>query len=361
MEKLVSHVLIVEDDESIRLLTQRVIQQMDCHVSVAANGREAIESIGQHVPDLVILDVMMPEVDGFAVLTWIRERFSMVELPVIMATALSEGDYVVRALKIGANDYVSKPFDFNVIQARIKTQLMLKQLAEQNNEFLRITSHDLRKNVALISDVISVMGEEAEEMALGESFQEACSLIRTSSETMKKITEDFLELQVIHDGNIKLFKSQVDINSLILKAYEQDIAYAERKGVTLKTELVSGELTIKADATRLEQVLGNLIGNAIKFSPPNTTTYIRSMAIEDGIRVEICDEGPGFTDNEIGMVFHQQGGLSNRPTGGEVSTGMGLMICNRFIGLHDGEIGVTNNSGPGATFWFNLPYNKEKH
>lgn len=359
MQDRISQVLVVEDEEDIRVLTQQIIEKMGCQVITVANGGEAIESIEQHAPDLVILDVMMPLIDGFEVLKWIRERFSMVELPVIMVTALSEGDFVVRALKMGANDYVPKPFDFNVIQARVNTQLMLKRLAEQNSEFLGITSHDLRKNVALISDVISVMGEKVDEHKLGEDFQEACSLIKTSSETMKKITEDFLELQVIHDGNIRLFKSVIDINELIMKVVEQDIAYAERKGVILKTELDNEPTTTKADATRLEQVLANLVGNAVKFSPPDTTTCIRSRNTEDGIRVEVCDEGPGFMDDEIGRVFYQQGGLSNRPTGGEVSTGMGLMICARFISLHDGEIGVTNNHNSGATFWFSLPLDSE--
>jgi signal transduction histidine kinase len=351
-----SQVLVVEDDEDIRLLMQQVLKKLGCQVMTAANGGEAKQHIEQESLDLVLLDVMMPVVDGFEVLEWTRERFSMVELPVIMVTALSENDYVVRALQMGANDYVSKPFNFSVMQARVNTQLMLKRLAEQNNEFLRITSHDLRKNVALISDVISVMGERVTEHELDEDFHEACSLIKTSAGTMKRITEDFLELQVIHDGNIRLFKSVFDINELIMRVIEQDQAYAKRKGVMLKTGLDTAPPLIRADATRLEQVLANLIGNAIKFSQPGTTTWIRSKHAGSEILVEVCDEGPGFLPEEIDRVFHQQGGLSNRPTGGEVSTGMGLMICDRFIRLHDGRIGVLNNCGPGATFWFSLPF-----
>jgi signal transduction histidine kinase len=207
--------------------------------------------------------------------------------------------------------------------------------------------------------MISAMGEKAQDHDLGEDFQEACSLIQTSADTMKRITEDFLELQVIHDGDIRLFKSALDINKLIMKVIEQDRAYAERKGVMLKTELGIEPVIVRADATRLEQVLANLVGNAIKFSQPETTTCIRSRNTGSEIRVEVCDEGPGFLEEEIGRVFHQQGGLSNRPTGGEVSTGMGLMICARFIRLHDGQIGVANNREAGATFWFSLPLDSE--
>lgn len=359
MQDCLSRVLIVEDDEDIRLLTQQIMQKLGHETMIAANGGEAIECIEQHSLDLVLLDVMMPVIDGFEVLEWIRERYSMLELPVIMVTALSEDNYVVRALKMGANDHVSKPFDFNVIQARVNTQLMLKRLVEQNNEFLEITSHDLRKNVALISDVISVMGENVEENALNEDFQEACSLIKTSAETMKKITEDFLELQVIHDGNIRLSKSVLEIHDLILKVLEQNHAYAGRKSISLETALDAECSVVIADTTRLEQVLANLIGNAIKFSEPNTTTLVRSRNVGDNIRIEVCDEGPGFLAEEISRVFHQHGGLSNRPTGGEISIGMGLMICDRFIRLHDGQIGVVNNSRAGATFWFELPLNSQ--
>lgn len=348
-------ILVVEDDEDIRRLMQQIMQKLGYKVITAADGAEAMAHIEQQSLDIVLLDVMMPVIDGFEVLGRIRERFSMVDLPVIMVTSLSEDDYVVRALKMGANDYVSKPFDFNVIQARVNTQLTLKRLSAQNKEFLEITSHDLRKNVALITDVISDMDEQLQGLELGDGFKSACALIKASSDSMKRITEDFLELQVVQDGNILLFKCPFDMNELIKKVIDQERIYADRKGVMLTSTLLASPVMVNADMTRIEQVLVNLVGNAIKFSQPGTTTCVHTINRGREILVEVSDEGPGFLPEEINSVFQQQGTLSNRPTGDEVSTGMGLMICERFIRLHEGQIGVVNNSTPGATFWFSLP------
>lgn len=355
MDGQTSSILVVEDDEDICLLMRQIVERLGSHVLTAENGGEAMDIIEREHIDVVLLDVMMPVIDGFEVLAWIRERYSMVELPVIMVTALSESDFVLKALKMGANDFVPKPFDFGVVQARVNTQLTLKRLADQNSEFLGITSHDLRKNVALITDVVSVMGDRLKEENLAEDFHEACSLIKTSAEGMKQITEDFLALQVIHDGNIRLFKTGVDIHALIMKLIEQDNGYARRKRVSLTTDLDKKLVEIDVDAMRIEQVLANLIGNAIKFSQPGTTTCVRTRREADEVLIEVCDEGPGFLPEEIDRVFHQYVGLSNRPTGGEISSGMGLKICARFVQLHKGEIGVSNNEGPGATFWLRLP------
>jgi signal transduction histidine kinase len=348
-------ILVIEDNPDITKIMKIMLEHAGYQIVAANLGQHGLDYLKQHDVDLVLLDIMMPEMDGFEVLKQIRAQHSMVQLPVIMSTAIADQESVVRALELGANDYVTKPINFPVIQARINAHIALKELAEKNREFVSITSHDLKKNLALILDVVGEMDNELRNSKVGDDLLMMTGLISDSAITMKEITEDFLELDVLEKGRIRLFRSRFNMNDLINKVINQNQQYANKKSIRLTSELDTLVPRVNADSHRLEQVLNNLIGNAIKFSGPDTTVVVKCHSDIENLRVEVCDEGPGIPLDEIDRVFEKYAPISNKPTGGEVSTGLGTAICKHFVALHEGQIGVHNNDSGGATFWFSLP------
>lgn len=348
-------ILVIEDNPEISKIMKIMLEHAGYQAVLASRGIEGIDYLQQHEVDLVLLDIMMPELDGFEVLKRIRARYSMVELPVIMSTAVADQDSIIRALKLGANDYLTKPIDFRIAQARINAHIALKELAQKNREFVRITSHDLKKNLAVILDVARELGDELRAANGTEDWLMMVNLVQSAASTMKRITEAFLELDVVEQGRVRLFRNQFNMNDLINKVIGQNEQYAEKKAIRLRSELDQGLPKVNADADRLEQVLNNLVGNAIKFSGPDTTVTVKSRHVDGQVQIDVCDEGPGVSEDEIGRFFEKYAPISNKPTGGEVSTGLGTAICKHFVELHQGKIAVRNNAGPGLTFWFTLP------
>jgi signal transduction histidine kinase len=180
--------------------------------------------------------------------------------------------------------------------------------------------------------------------------------IAQHAQTMQQIIADFLDFQAIEDGHIRLVREPLSMPDLLERAAENNKPHAAGKEIEL---VVSGTISVPsvpADRGRVEQILQNLLNNAIKFTPRGGTVTLNAVEAENGVRVEISDTGPGLTSEDLGKVFQKYGRLSSKPTGGEKSSGLGLAICKKMVELHDGDIGVTNNApAPGATFWFVLP------
>ncbi|HEX2914796.1 MAG TPA: response regulator [Chloroflexia bacterium] len=349
--------LVVDDiEDNLTILSFR-LKQKGYVVATATSGRKALEMIGQQKFDLILLDIMMPEMDGFDVLVELRKKYSITDLPVIMATAKEDREDIVRALKLGANDYITKPVDFPVLMARIQTHLKIKSLSQLKDEFLRIASHDLKNplwsimTAAQLIDEVVPAGQQMTPQA-----SRMLNLVLRQAQTMQFIINDFLDFQAAEDGQLNLNLGMTDLNEIACRAVETNLSYAQQKGSQLILEADPALPMILADSARLSQVIQNLIGNAIKFSPKGSgQTVVRTRIDQKTVVLEVSDSGPGLTEDDMQRVFTRYGRLSNRPTGGEKSSGLGLAICKKMVELHSGQIGVFNNPDRGATFWFSLP------
>lgn len=349
-------ILIVDDIDANRNILKRHFTRMGHTVAEAANGQLCLDYLENYECDLVLLDIMMPVMDGITALQHIRKTYSLVQLPVIMVTALNDIEHSVNALKSGANDYITKPFDFEMLVARSQTHLVLKQLAAQNQEFLSIASHDIKKPLALIMDIAEVVCETLAQPDpdIGELI-ESMGLLTRSAQTMQKHIEDYLDLSIVENGQIKLNQTAVQLNDLIEGCLEQNAEYAASKNIELKLNLEEKLPLVSVDNDRIMQVIDNVVGNAIKYSPPDTTTVIRSYAVNDNVMFEVSDQGPGIKEKDMENIFMKHRRTENMPTGGEVSTGLGLAISKQIVILHDGEIGIRPNDDIGVTFWVSLP------
>lgn len=356
-------ILVVDDDDNNRDLLTRRLGLEDHRIEGVDGGRRALEMIESETFDLVLLDIMMPEINGVEVLRRLRETHPPALLPVIMATAKDDSHDVADALKLGANDYVTKPLDMVVLLARIQTQLRLlwfqresDRLGRLREEFISIASHDLKSPLShvfgyanLIVDLESSRPDPNPEIVgFGRRIGDA-------ARTMRSIVEDFLDFQSLQDGQFMLDASEGDLNAIardVLRANEQ---YARQKDVQLRTELDPSLPPLSLDRSRISQVVQNLVDNAIKFSPTGSNMLIRTTRDGDWARLEVIDDGPGLNPRDLEIVFDKYARLSNKPTGGEKSSGLGLTISRYLIDAHGGRIGVRNNDARGATFWFDLP------
>jgi signal transduction histidine kinase len=172
---------------------------------------------------------------------------------------------------------------------------------------------------------------------------------------MQSIANDFLDLQAIRTGTIKLEKKPVNLNEVVDSVVTQYQAYAKDKEVSLRLDLESQVPEVTADPDRLTQIISNLVSNAIKFSPEGASVGVRTRISEKQLFFEVVDTGPGIPEDEIPLLFKEFSRLSNKPTGGEKSSGVGLSIAQQLIELHGGKIGVRSRVGKGSLFWFTLP------
>jgi two-component system sensor histidine kinase/response regulator len=356
MSKERGRILVVDDNEANRDMLSRRLGRRGHGVLACDSGAVALDRIEKEEFDVVLLDIMMPGMSGPDTLRAIREKHNPAELPIIMVTARTESESVVESLNLGANDYVTKPIDFPVLEARLQTQLRIRRLSELKDEFLRIASHDLRNPLSMILTTSSTLprvcpaGEPMSEQA-----RDLLGRIEARAREMQRIIEDFLDFQAMSDGQVHLRRAPVDLNSIAEEVVAGNRDYARSKDIELEFVPSQSLPATAADPARVMQVAHNLVGNAVKFSPGQTRVIVRTARQDSFVRMEVIDSGPGLSDEDMGKLFTKYAKLANKPTGGEKSSGLGLAICKEMIDLHGGQIGAWKNPDRGLTFWFNLP------
>ena len=348
--------LIVDDSAAMREVLAIKLGREGYAVAVAGNMHDAKQRIAGGAIDLVLLDVRLPDGSGIDLLAELRRSRSPLDLPVIVISGLDQPNDVVSALKNGANDYVTKPLDLAVVLARVHTQLTLKRLKQAHDGFLRIASHDLKKPLLLMLDIArQVRRGYPVGTPVDADLTSAMAMLVESGEFMQHIIGDLIELRAVRDGHLQLTRLSTDLGATVRQAVARNTAYAQGKGIKLRMEFDKTLPHINADDFRITQVLENLIGNAIKFSPRGAAVAVRTTRSGDALLCEVIDTGPGIPEAEMSRLFTEYAHISNQPTGGEKSTGLGLAISRQLIQLHGGDIGARNNADGGATFWFRLP------
>lgn len=348
-------ILVVDDNATNRHVLARHFRKRNHEIIELENGKDCLDYVAENDCDLILLDIMMPVMDGITALTELRKTHTLTQLPVIMVTALSDTEHTIQALRAGANDYIVKPFDAEMVLARVQTHLALKQASDQNQEFLSIASHDIKKPLAIIMDIADVMDGDLERLDTDTGdIREMLSLLQRSARTIERHIEDYLDLSIVEHGHLKLKKQDLDFNTLVRECLENNAEYARNKSILLVPELTDGLPVVKVDHDRMMQVIDNLVGNAIKYSPQGRSIRVRTCNYDGSVRFEVIDQGPGIKPRDLDHLFQKHQRTENQPTGGEVSTGLGLAICKQLMNLHSGEIGVHNNDDAGATFWIRL-------
>lgn len=359
--------LIVDDNPSNVQVIGELLRAEGYDIAVALNGSKAI-SIAQNAnPDIILLDIMMPDMDGYETCKRLKEDMRTRDIPVIFITAKVSAEDIVSGFDHGAVDYITKPFNFSELLARVETHVKLKRLREKveldkvrleklgrdKNEFLGIAAHDLKNPIFSISMIAKVLLED--ESLSHEDIKIFATDILKSTDKVLDLISTFLDINALEEGKMKMFVESMPIHLILEQSIDNYKSAAEAKDIEIIYEKISEDTNALADERAISQIFDNLISNAIKYSPLGKKVFIRIMNRNHMLRVEVQDQGQGIKEAEMPLLFGKFVKLSARPTAGEHSTGLGLSIAKQFAKEMDGNIYCESTPGDGATFIVELP------
>ena len=354
-------VLVVDDNRGDLRLAQEAIRGDDFEVEAASSGAEALLAIERRLPDIVLLDLVLPDMDGGQVLQRIRAAEPSRDLPVIIVTGKCDTDDVVAGLTQGANDYITKPYNAEVVRARIRlhhtakrSRDELKRINRLKDEFLSVASHDLQNPVSTIIGY-SAWLLEGRAGGLADPQRDAVARVFKNATFMRELIADLLDLLKIEAGRMTLYPERCDLAEVVREATERNAFAAEDKDIGLRASVDPRVPSVVADPLKLQQLLNNLISNGIKFSNPGAQVEVQVKRVLGGVQLAVSDTGQGIPEAERDKLFRKWGQLSVRATRGEKSTGLGLMIAKKIVDLHGGRIWVESEVGKGSTFHVFLP------
>jgi len=336
-----------------------VLIMVGYEVICASSGEAAFELLAASTPDLIILDMNMPGMNGIEVCCKLKAKACWADIPIIFLSSADDKKVIVEALECGASDYVTKPFNKAELLSRVRTHLALKRareelrdLAEDKDELLGLLTHDLGNDLAGLHLNAIVLEKQLD--TLPAFCAPLVVNIARSTEVMTTFVEQFLTNQSAERIQVQL--EALDIRTFLEEAAERQALVAEAKRITLFVELPEHPLHARADQEGLPRVLDNLLSNAIKFSPAGSCVTLNAgVGPLEWIHFSVRDEGPGFTAADREKMFSRYGRLSARPTAGEHSTGLGLSIVKRLMEAMKGRIIVESKAGAGACITVTLP------
>jgi signal transduction histidine kinase len=368
MEKERYKILAIDDSTfNLNFLKEKLGD--DYIVYVSDSSVDAINLIKKIMPEVILLDIVMPVVNGYDLCKLIRADKELWSIPVIFITSQDNEEDIVRGFEAGAVDYIKKPFILSELKARLKTHLRVKNLEkyliEQNrilaeannkkNKFIGIAAHDLRNPLQAIMGYADLILFDYPEKGneLEKSYLEK---IIESSNFMLTLINEILDVAVIENGHLKINKTPGNIVDTVKNNIEYNSKLAAKKNIDIS--VVTGNDipdSFYFDAVKIEQVLNNLISNAVKYSHEDTSIIVNCQKIEDKISIEIKDHGLGIPEKEQENLFEYFSKTSVKPTKGESSIGLGLAIVKKIISEHHGSIEVISEEGKGSSFIFTLP------
>lgn len=369
MNKQVPKVLIVDDSEVVRRILAKALTQDHYEISTAVDGEDARQKIHKLNPDIVLLDVEMPVLNGFEVLREIHANYNAEQIAVIMVTSQNDDERISRAFEEGAFDYIPKPATESEIRARVRNAIRALQLlreqktlrkeaeaaSQSKSAFLANMSHEIRTPMTAILGYTEILQLEAKSHQMPELFMDSLDTIKRNGGHLTEIINDILDLSKIEAGKFEIESISCCPQKIVKEVMELVQVRAEAKGLKLEARFEFPlPAKIKSDPTRIRQILINLIGNAIKFTEVGTiyleTSLLQNEGQEPLVQFSIIDPGIGMTEAQMSNLFRpftQADSSTSRKYGG---TGLGLTICKRLAGILGGDIQVSSELNQGSKF-----------
>ncbi len=374
-------ILVVDDThENLRLLSQ-ILSEDGYHVRPVSNGSRALSAANAKPPDLVLLDIMMPDMDGYAVCRHLKANTSTRDIPVIFISALNDVVDKVKGFRLGAVDYITKPFEAEDVLSRVKThvglRLMQRQLSEQNrqlqqeiaerkraeaalqeanatkNTFFSILAHDLRSPFSSVLGSIEIALTYFDQLT-PEELQQHIVRIKKSAEVFYALLENLLTWARIQRGRMEYQPENIPLHDLVEHLLDLFASPAEQKKLVLERD-VPHSLSVYADINMLNTILRNLVSNALKFTPERGRINLTAMVRDGVVEIVIADTGIGITDVELADLLRIDRKTTTLGTGGEHGTGLGLPLCQDLAKMNHGHIHLESTPGQGTTITVSMP------
>ena len=360
--------LVVDDVQTNVLLLKALFGKEGYGILVANNGQEALEVIRNENPDLILLDVMMPGMDGFEVAERLKSEEYRCEIPIIFLTALDDTQSIVNGFKLGAGDFISKPFRKEELMVRIKHQLSLvaaRRIIEEKNEELRKTiagrdkmysviAHDLRSPMASMKMLLNTIMMSVEKDKIDPDIFDMLEMSNKTSEEVFSLLDNLLKWTKSQLGKLTVIPQKLDISGLADGVVEVMNSVAEVKHIKLiRTDHES--FFVYVDIEMIKSILRNLISNAVKFSNPDSEIKVGIKAEDGKVIVSVTDSGKGIKKEDQHKLLKDSTHFTTYGTNSEEGSGLGLLLCRDFARKNGGELWFESEENLGSVFSFSLP------
>ena len=364
-------ILIVDDVVSNVLLLKILLTNEKFQVCTASNGKQCIEVAQNEHPDLILLDVMMPDLNGFDTAVILKKDPTTQEIPIIFLTALNNPNDLVKGFQVGANDFLTKPFNKEELVMRVMHQIQLvaaKRIIVRQNEELKRTisnrdkmysviAHDLRSPMASIRMVLNLAVNVVSPETVGEEIFGLLDKANRESEETHDLLDNLLKWTKSQTGRLNVVYQDIDLDDIVPGVVDIFKMIAEMKKIDLKYLPAEEKLTVRADNDMIKTIIRNFLSNAVKFTPAGKGIEVFYTREGDFARVSVRDHGVGVEPERVETIFHK--GETTYGTGGEEGSGLGLQLCQDFARKNGGEAQVESTLGEGSTFSFTIPLKKD--
>lgn len=367
-------VLIVDDNPANLVLLYEYLTRTGFELLLAQTGDDALDQAIHLHPDIILLDIMMPGLDGFETCEQLKAHEATRDIPVIFVTALTNTTDKIKGFQVGGVDYVTKPFQPEEVGARIHTHLMLRRLQHQletqntilqeqkealshlntsKDKFFSIIAHDLRTPLTAFLAYTRYAAECLDALTHDE-LREMVDHLRNTSESLYELLENLLHWSRIQRGLMVYMPQQINIQEVLLENLALLRANAAQKQITFHNKITE-KFIAYADKQVVDLVFRNLLSNAVKFTPTQGTIDILAEDNGEHLAVSVADTGRGIAPADLVKLFRFDQLYSDAGTSGERGTGLGLLLCKELLEGMGGEIHAASEPGKGSTFTFTLP------
>ncbi|MCP4696945.1 MAG: hybrid sensor histidine kinase/response regulator [Gammaproteobacteria bacterium] len=344
-------IVIVDDELSIRMHLQTMLAKKGYASETLGSGKELIEQIEKIQPDLIIMDVIMPEMDGFEVCRRLKES-KWQYIPIILATVLDAKTVLSRSAEVGADDYLQKPVNKLELQARVRSMLRIKRQYDELNaimymreELSNMIIHDMSSPITSVLLHATLLGEKVKDLESREHLDMICM----AANRLDSFVNDMLMMAKMEQSTLRINSVPVDICLLARDVEKQFSIIAQSRGITLRVNLPEESIEKPLDGHLFRRVIGNLLANALQYAPAGSTVTLQVESIWDGFRLLVMDEGPGIPAADRDRVFKKFEVVKLKKKGIR-QIGLGLAFCKMVVDAHDGNIYVNANSPQGSIF-----------
>lgn len=365
----VGRILVVDDTPANLEMLKDILERKGHEVFVLPSGVMALKAVLKNPPELILLDITMPEMDGYETCRRLRQEPTTSDIPVIFLSALQAIEDKVRAFRAGGVDYIAKPFRVEEVQARVGTQLSLsrakrdlrlqrdrlqanlvklQELESLKNNLMHMVVHDMRSPLTGI-----LMGLEMLDSQIADpDYRSILQNSRSAAQWLRDLITNLLDLSRLEEGRMPVDAKPLDLREAVRSA---------KTGIenllgdhSCRVAVPESPLIVPCDSKLVDRILHNLLSNAVKFAPGGTEIRIAASAAQGGAMIEVSDDGPGIPKDKQSAIFEKfsQAGREGAPN----SSGLGLCFCKHAVEVQGGSISFRSGQGEGATFSVFLPF-----
>lgn len=364
-------ILIVDDVVSNVLLLKILLTNEKFQVLTANNGKVCIDVAKREHPDLILLDVMMPELNGFDTAVIMKQDEDVKDIPIIFLTALHNTQDLVKGFKCGASDFLTKPFNKEELLMRVMHQISLvaaRRLIQKQYEELKATinnrdkmysviAHDLRSPMASIRMTLNLLVNVLSPDVIGPEMFELIDNANKETEETHDLLDNLLKWTKSQTGALHVAFQDFELNDVLPGVIDIFKMIAESKHITLNLDLGTENLDVHADKDMFNTIIRNFMSNAIKFSHENSSIDISVSHVDNFAKISVRDHGVGISQERIETLF--SAGTSTAGTRNEEGSGLGLQLCKDFAVKIGGDVTVESVQGEGSTFSVLIPIVKK--